>query len=254
MADTTPSSRVGQEVNSSSKSDPSALTTDQLLRELSNLKAFLETRMDGSDKLVEMLTVRVDNFSTEVIARAIQHSKDVFDAIERGLRAEIITRLDGMDKALILLQTKADKVPSETDIAISHLQSLHEERFRGVDNRFLEFDKRADQRASDAKTAVDAAFAAADKATVAQNKSSADAIAKSEGVTIKSLDQQAALQKQTGESLAGQIADMKDRLTKMEGHSKGAGDTVAWILAAIGGFVGIASLAALVFAKTAGAG
>lgn len=105
--------------------DPSALTTQQLLRELMGLRELIEARLDGiegrmesSDKAVELLQAFADRTPT---TKDVQH--------------EVVA-----------------------------LREVVMEKFVGVDKQFTERDARQEQTTKDSVKAVDAAFASADKA------------------------------------------------------------------------------------------
>lgn len=166
--------------------DPSSLTTDQILRENAWLKELLHERITGK-----------------------------FDAIAETLK--------GMDKALVLLQTRADRVPSETDIAVNNLKLLHDEKFQGIANQFIERDTRTDQRAGDTKLAVDAAFAAADKAA-----------GKSEAGFVKLIDALAENVETKAKNADDKNSDLKDRVAALENTKKGEGNTWAVVATVVG--------------------
>lgn len=138
-----------------------------------------------------------------------------------SLREVIETRLDGMDKAIQLLQATADKFPGRMDEKIASLKSVHDERFTSIEKQFVERDVRTEQTAKDSKVAVDAALQAAKEAVGEQNKSSALAIAKSDAMTTKQIDQLGAIGQQNANALDGKIADIKERLTRIEGRGEG---------------------------------
>jgi hypothetical protein len=156
---------------------------------------------------------------------------DHFDAIE--------ARLDAIDKATDKFETNLNRIPTETDKAVGALRALHDERFASlaltvadnvllsserfssVQRQFVERDTRVEQTAKDSKVAVDAALQAAKEAVGEQNKNSALAIAKSEAATIKQIDQQAATLGATALGLDGKIADLKERVTRIEAQAIG---------------------------------
>jgi hypothetical protein len=112
-------------------------------------------------------------------------------------------------------------------LKINLLDSVNTEKFHSIQVQFKERDTRAEQTAKDNKSAIDAAFNAAK-----------EAVSKSEGTTVKQIDQ-----------FDGKINDVKDRLTRIEGASVGKGEstqqynwaiglTVAVVLAVIGFYMG----------------
>lgn len=144
-------------------SDPSTLTTQQLWREILNLRELLETRITAIEKSIE-----------------VAHEDLV-------------------------------RVPTDVQKQVGNLKSLHEEKFRSVETQFAERDTRTEQKDRDTKIAIDAAF-----------QSASTAVAKSETVTSKQIDQIGMLIQTETRALAGQIDDLKQRVTRIEGMGVGA--------------------------------
>jgi uncharacterized protein YgbK (DUF1537 family) len=178
--------------------DPSALTTAQLLREVSSLEKLTAQRMDAIEKAVTVAHDNLVRVPTEV-DKAIGHLRAVMDG-----------RLDTVD-----------------------------EKFRSVQTQFSERDIRVEQTALGTKTAVEAALAAQEKAAAKQAESLAVSIGKSDAATTKQID-----------SLNEKINDVRDRLTRIEGAGKGRGDMWGWIVAAIGAFAAVVSIAFAVMRNT----
>lgn len=103
--------------------DPTILTTEQLLREINNLR--------------DLLLLRVV-----------------------GLEDKITAQFDAYDRAITLIQSKADKVPSEVDLKTGALKDLLNEKFEAVSMQFKERDTRTQETASLNKLAIDAALQA----------------------------------------------------------------------------------------------
>lgn len=114
--------------------DPTALTTDALRREVAAVRELFETQLE---------CLRESQVSGHKI---------------------IETRLDGMAEAVKLLQDTADKFPARIDEKITGLRLVHEEKFSSVDGRFSERDTRADKFAELNQKALDAALLTAEKA------------------------------------------------------------------------------------------
>jgi hypothetical protein len=183
--------------------DPSLATTRQLYREILSLRELLEVKLNSAGNDAALI------------------------------RNIIETRLDGMDKAIKLLQDTADEFPARIDEKITALrevqeqkmvalESKHGEKFSSIYTQFKERDVRTDQSSKDSKVAVDAALQAAKEAVGEQNKSSALAIAKSESATTKQIDQLGVLIHQMDKAFDDKIADLKDRMTRIEGSRSGA--------------------------------
>jgi hypothetical protein len=159
-----------------------------------------------------------------------------------GLARTLTARLDAMDKATELLSANVTRVPTDTDKQISHLQSLHNEKFDsvaealkavdlGVQRQFAERDTRSEQSTLQQQKAIDAALMAAEKAVGKQQDANTTAINKSElgtaeqmkqlGVTMQTASSFTAEQiKQLGASIqtaanvtALQIAAVKDLIS-----------------------------------------
>lgn len=178
-------------------SDPSKLTTNALEREVGQLKDLIVARVDG---------------------------------LEKGLEV----RLNGMDKALVLLQARADKVPSETDIAVENLRKLHDEKFSSIAIQFKERDTRDERTQKDSKVAIDAALSAQKESVDKQNISNSLAIAKSETAFTKQIDAIGILIQTSIKATDDKINDTKERITIIESHSKGVGDSWGIVVGAAG--------------------
>lgn len=186
------------------KTDPTRLTTQQLIREIDGLRELIEARMDGMD-----------------------HDR-------HSMRQIIETRLDGYDKAIRLLQDTADKFPARIDEkiqALQHIQDqrfgLQDEKFRSIQTQFSERDVRTEQTSRDSKVAVDAALQAAKEAVAEQNRSSALSITKSETSTGKQIDQLVALIQSNAKAVDDKFDDLKQRVTRIEGRGEGTAVTHA---------------------------
>jgi hypothetical protein len=163
--------------------------------------------------------------TTSQLAREVTH-----------LRELIESRLNAMDKAVDLLQEFANRQPT-----IAEVVAKVDEKFHGIEERFLERDRRFDVRDSDTKRAlevalntsekaveaafeasekaVSAAFAAAKEAVEKQHEASQDAIAKSEGAFTKQIDQIGNIINSQAVTLDDKIADIRQRLGSVETRS-----------------------------------
>jgi hypothetical protein len=159
--------------------------------------------------------------TTEALRREISVLQEKIELRVTGLFQTLSARLDAMDKAQILFDANLNRLPSDTDKQIAHLKSLHEAKFLSVEKQFAERDTRTDQASRDGKVALDAALQAARDAVAEQNRSSALAIAKSDAATDKRIDQIASQISTATNALDGKIADIKDRLVRIEGQALG---------------------------------
>jgi hypothetical protein len=138
-----------------------------------------------------------------------------------SLREILQARLDGMDRAQELLNGDMRRVPSETDKQVQHLRELHETKFDGVQTQFEERDKRTEQLSLASRTAIAAALQAQKESAIAQNESNAASVTKSEGAFTKQIDAIGLLVQSTKIAIESNIADIKERLTSIEGRTMG---------------------------------
>jgi hypothetical protein len=190
--------------------DPSFLTTQQLLRVNEALKELLFTkldaikaRLDAADKAVQLLHQDVTRVPTDV-DKSVGHLK------------ELVFQKLGVD-------------------------------YDGIELQFKERDTRVDQTAKDSKVAVDAALSAAKEAVGEQNKSSALAIAKQEATFTKQIDQLSVLLATVTKGQEDKINDIKAALSAYDGRSRGIGDSWGVIVGAIGIMFGLIGVIALFF-------
>lgn len=246
--------------------DPTRMTTQQITREIANLREIVFTRIDGMDraltlanesihrqpndaeKIVEQLRVlvstRIDGIDHQLRSRATEATDLV-----GHLRDLIGARLDSYDAAIKLLQNINDRLPTLVDEKIDSLRLIQEEKFSSIQTQFKERDVRTEQSSKDSKVAVDAALQAAKEAVGEQNKSSALAIQKSENSTVKQIDQLGLLIATQSQAVDDKFSDVKDRLTRIEGREVGKinADTnqhtnYAFIVSLVVAAVGVAAL------------
>jgi hypothetical protein len=205
------------------RADPSFLTTQSLLREIGILKEQLRSEITGE--------IKVQN-----------------------------ARLDAIDRATVVFQSTLTQVPTALQEAISSLQALVDERFRAardvqdikfdaVQAQLQERDAKVAETAKDTKTAVDAAFSAAEKGTSKQAEFFKEAAAKSEAATQKAIDQQRELSLTENRALRDICGTLDRRMTVMEGQASGErgakGDqhssttTLIAVIVAVISFVGL---------------
>jgi hypothetical protein len=106
---------------------------------------------------------------------------------------------------------------------IKALQGLIEEKLVGVATQFSMRD-----------TALTAAFKAAQDAVTEQNRSNEKAATKSEESFTKQIDQMKLLIETKGKASDDKIDDIKETMSRREGHSKGLGDGWGYLVGAIG--------------------
>jgi len=232
--------------------DPTLLTTQQLLREITALRELFETRLDGMDKAITLIQAHADRIpsSTDIALQRLQELLDnklmnvqaQFDARDRAVDRAVTTALEAQ-KATMLLQN------SSLNESVSRLQELHDEKFESIATQFRERDVRTEQASKDSKVAIDAALQAQKEAVGKQNEANSAAISKSEAAFVKQIDQIGILISTMTKGTDDKIGDIKDRLTTIEGLKKGANDVWVYIFSTIGVIVSVITVALMVTFK-----
>jgi len=137
------------------------------------------------------------------------------------LREVLETRLNGMDKAIELLQKTTDMAPARMDEKIKAAISVHDQRFESIVQQFSERDVRGETSKRDSKDALDAALAAQKEAAEKQAVAFGQSVAKSESSTDKRIDQISTLVSATAAALEGKVADVKERVGRIEARGEG---------------------------------
>jgi hypothetical protein len=191
--------------------DPTKLTTDavnaataEYRRALGSLRELIDTRLLAMDKATELLAATVGKVPSDT-DKAVGALKDLLGA-----------RIDGMDTATRLLASQVAEVPTGTDKAITALRVILEGQILAVRDIAQEKFTAIEGTFASNALALTAALAAQKEAAAEQNKSNTLAINKSEQATKEASLANVA---QTTSSLASQaatIADLKDRLVRLE--------------------------------------
>jgi hypothetical protein len=202
--------------------------------------------------VVELAPTDPTRLTTEQMLREVTLLRDRVDYIETSNKALMDARFDSMDSAVKLLQDFANRQPTTEAIAleVAALGKLTETDIKGIETRILERDLRVEQTAQQVKQAVDAALQAAKEAVSEQNKSNALAMAKSEAAFTKQIDQQQLLIQANTKASDEKIDDLKNRLTSMEGQDKGGADLWGYIVGVLGIIIAAFSMIAVAFKRT----
>ncbi len=105
---------------------------------------------------------------------------------------------------------------------INQALAVLSEKFSAVEIRFQERDVRVEQAAEVARISLDAALAAAKEAVSLQNEANNQAIAKSEGATVKEIDALKAAMAAGTKTLDDKIIALTARIDRGEGSDRGA--------------------------------
>jgi hypothetical protein len=130
-----------------------------------------------------------------------------------------------VDALQLLLESRLQDLEKFFDARQSLLVerfSVVNQQFESIKVQFAERDTRTEQTAAGVKIAVDAALQAAKEAVAEQNRSFALATGKSETATMKQIDALGLAIQTANKGLDDKIADMKDRLTRIEGMDLGS--------------------------------
>jgi hypothetical protein len=198
--------------------DPTLRTVEQLLREIANARELIESKVNGNFTTIE---ARIEGLTSRVTS-VVDHHRDIAANVDRHVDIAMAdsmkileTRLAAIDKATVLFQQMSSE-------QLAQLKQLHQEKFDSIAVQFQERDTRTEQTAAGVKIAVDAALQAAKEAVAEQNRSFALATGKSETATMKQIDALGLAIQTANKGLDDKIADMKDRLTRIEGMDLGA--------------------------------
>jgi len=158
-------------------------------------------------------------------------------------------RMEAIEKAVSVAHEDLVRVPTAMDKAIGNLREVVDgkldtiyEKLTGVGTQFRERDVRVAQTALDTKTAVDAALAAQKELANKQAESFGLSIGKSEAAVTKQIDQLGVIIQQNTKASDDKIADIKERLTRIEGAGKGRGEMWGWLIGAVGLLAAIIAL------------
>lgn len=214
--------------------DPTLLTTQQLIREIKALQEIVDAKLAGMDKATSSLEILIN----EKIDAVAQRS----DERHRGVQMQFSERNARFDQAITGAMEVAKAARATLEDKTAHLQELHNEKFLSVAAQFEQRD-----------IALNSTLQATKETFREQNNAAAVAIAKSEASTVKQIDQIQQLLQSATAGLEGKIADIKDRLTTIEGKTIGQAtanvtrdtSTTQWvgiIGLVVGGFVGVGGL------------
>lgn len=214
--------------------DPTALTTAQLYREVSALSEIFEAKLKA-------LTDKVDTSeaaSKQALQSAAQSIQMGLDKAEKSIVVSIdkvqTEQRSNLTDAEKRVNEKLESMSKNFDQSFGQHRVVDDEKFRSIETQFTERDKRIEQLSIADKTAIAAALQAQKEAASATNESNAAAISKSEIGFTKQIDQIYTLVASMAKSSDDKINDLKSRLDRGEGHTRGLNDGWGYLVGAIG--------------------
>lgn len=191
--------------------DPTKLTNEaferaagQWRRELAAVRELLETRLDSMDKATQLLAGTVGRVPSET------------DKAIASLRELLEARIDAMDTATQLLAGNLNRFPEVLADSSRALREVLEGQIRSVESVAAEKFTAIEGTFASNALALTAALAAQKEAAAEQNKSNTLAITKSEAATKETVAANAAQAATGRDSLARELADLKERVVRME--------------------------------------
>lgn len=178
-------------------SDPTALTTEALRREIALLEEKISLRLEAIDT-----------------ATRLRH--DHAGVVSAGIDKQISDLVRARDDKFACAAELTREQFSGVEKRFTETFKTVNEQFRGVQTQFAERDVRVAESAKTIATAVEAGLRTQKDAAEAQNKSFTTSIDKSEKTTGEQITQQRVSFEGTTNSLKGTIDDVKERLTRLE--------------------------------------
>lgn len=171
--------------------------------------------------------------TTQQLLREITALTEQFNLKIAGLDNTISARLNAIDKATDKFEASLTRVPTDvdrqvgqlkmqTDLLVQGLKEYHGERFTGVDDQFSELRAAIEKSERVTKVAVDAALEAAGKANAAQAETFLVSSNKTEANFTKQIDTLGVLIQANTKALDDKIIDCKERITRIEAAGIGA--------------------------------
>lgn len=197
--------------------DPTALTTDQLRREITSTRELFESRLNAMDKAIILLQTAFDRQPpTAVLLEKIQ-------ALDGTLNERILTLSAELTGDVTTAVETSRKEVGET--TSSHLAMIERnnaettEKFESIKAQFVEKDKATDRLGLADKAALAAALLTQKESAAATNEGFLAALAKMENNFTKQLDQMVTIVNSIKANADEKIQDIKGRLDRGEGRT-----------------------------------
>lgn len=129
---------------------------------------------------------------------------------------------------------------------IRHRGQLTDEQFRSVMVQFNAIEQRTAEQKTDTRLAVEAALTSAKDAVALQTTASDKAIANWTAAFTKQLDALYALIDRQNDAQAEKVADLKERLSNLEGKSQGTQMSMGLVFGTVGALAAIVTIVVVV--------
>ena len=218
---------ITDEIRNSESSDPTALTTQSIYREIQNLERFLTVKIEAVESEVKLFRDDQVRVPTELDKRTGQLQSLI---VEKFAGVEL--RFDGINKLFIERDIRVNKMEEahkqNTTVEIEKIyetfkmiENAIELRFQGVNTQFDEREIRLRDGAIASQKAIDAALQSQKESSSDQSKALILSIDKSDEGTQKQIEQQRIVLEQVQKTLSDKISDVADRLNRWEGTGAG---------------------------------
>jgi len=232
---------------------------EELIQRDAHDREVITQRLNDLDAAAKVAAAHIEKIPVDLTAdshKALRAEREYIESQIGALRDTLEQRLGAMDIATRVLAGSVEKFPTDVDRAVAsgreilageiqRVGDVTQEKFAAVDALF----------ASNA-LALAAALAAQEKAVAAQNDSNTLAISKSESSTKETIAANLATARTGLESLTSTVADIKDRVVRIESAGAGAASTrtdqrasIGTVIAAVATLVAVISFVLYVVKK-----
>lgn len=185
--------------------DPTVLTTEQLQREILQIRELIEARLKGNR---EALDIKCDTLEKDI-------SK---------LRADAKYQQEQLER----------KIQESVTASIIQLKETRDEKFKTITVQY-----------EDSKQAMAAALVSQREIATAQNAFTAASFAKSEATFTKLIDQTQTIVNTVTKAMDDKINDLKSRIDKSEGRGRGSADMWGYVIGVVGMMIAVATVVVL---------
>lgn len=192
--------------------DPSALTTAALIREIDNVKAIIKREVAHHEETVNKQFETLDRLQTSEGAYRTRE----MEALHKTLDERYATQSTAINTALSARKTEVEIALVQMERLVNSVVDTMHEKFRSVEVALNVVERQRVEQKADTAAAVDAALIAQKEAVREQTTASGLSIAKSEAATDKRLEQQAVTVATAFQGVSAALDDAKGRIARIE--------------------------------------